>query len=100
MTFEEFSAFPPDQQRRIVQGIYPVDEGNPLLAGIKAAFLETFPKCAQAEHVVVGEGANMGGFNAIIIRTKPGGRLRLPREFMGLFIVRTSVGRSGSWLPR
>src|SRR5271167_1825184 len=95
MTFDEFASLSPEKQKRAAQDIYAGPE-HPLFVAIKAAFRDKHPECAEAE-VFCGLASGVGPVNAITVTTTRGVRLRLPRVFMGLPIIRRSPRKEGGW---
>jgi len=97
-TVEQLRALQPDQQQRAVQNLYAGPE-HPLFVGIKGAFLDAFPQCRSAK-VFCGMVGRLGPMNGITVTTKKGQRLLgLPRNFLGMPVIRQAEGRSDQWLP-
>ena len=95
MTFEEFAAAPPERQARIIQAVYAGPD-HPLFVGIRAAFLKEHPDCVGADVFCAG-ASSLGPLNAITVTTDRGVRLRLPKTFMGMPVIRRSPRISGGW---
>lgn len=95
MTFDEFASLPAEKQKRVAQGVYAGPE-HPLFRGIKGAFLRDHPQCARAD-LFCGLASSLGPVNALTVTTERGVRLRLPKIFMGLPVIRRSPRKDGGW---
>jgi hypothetical protein len=95
LNFNEFVGLPPDQQARVTQAIFAGPD-DPLFVAIKTAFLREHPACVEAD-VFCGCASSLGPLNAITVTTNPGVRLRLPKVFLGLPIIRRSPRGKAGW---
>jgi hypothetical protein len=85
MKWEEFVALPENERNSVFQSLNPY-ENPPLFEAVRLAFLEAHPEFGPPHEVVVGEVGGLGPMNGLAVKVAGTVKLRVPTQFMGLYV--------------